>query len=68
MDEVMKFLLKHENKTGAVGEFIRSCILVAERSEMMTRDELKDSAQLGYLLDCFHVMKGECDDDGQNAG
>lgn len=56
MNEVMEFLKKHENRSGPVGEFIRSCIMVAERSELMTRSELKESAHMGYLLDCFPVM------------
>jgi hypothetical protein len=58
-DEVMAFLLKHENKSGPVGEFIRSCILVAKIAEIMTRSELKDSAQMKYLLDCFPAMPDE---------
>jgi len=53
MDDVLKFLYKHEHKDGKVGEFIRTCILLAELSETLTRDELMKSAQLGYLLDCF---------------
>jgi hypothetical protein len=56
MHEVLKFLRKHENKDGPVGEFVRSCIMVADRSEIMTREELKESAQLGYLLDCFPTI------------
>lgn len=53
MSELMKFLQRNENRDGEVGEFIRSCILVHERAEFMTRDELKRSAQLDLLLDCF---------------
>ena len=52
-EEVMAFLEKHENKSGRVGEFIRSCILVAERAANMDRETLKNSAQMGYLIDCF---------------
>ena len=60
MSDVLKFLRKHENRSGEVGEFIRSCILVAERSEFMTRRELRNSAQMELLLDCFQC---EQDDD-----
>lgn len=62
MDEVLKFLRKHEDKSGPVGEFVRSCILVAELSEYMSRKELKESAQLGYLLDCFPTIADEEED------
>lgn len=62
MDEVVKFLRKHENQSGPVGEFIRSCIMVAERSEVMTRAELKESAHMGYLLDCFPAMPDDEDE------
>lgn len=53
MDDVLKFLYKHENRSGEVGEFIRACILVGERSEILTRKELRASAQMDLLLDCF---------------
>lgn len=62
MDEVVAFLKKHENKQGPVGEFIRSCILVAQISEILTRSELKDSAQMGYLLDCFAAEDDPAED------
>jgi hypothetical protein len=61
-DVVMKFLRRHENKEGPVGEFIRSCILVAERSDLMTRDELRKSAQMDLLLDCFPCLPDEEDE------
>lgn len=64
-DEVMAFLFKHRNKSGPVGEFIRSCILVAQISEIMTRSELKDSAQMKYLLDCFPTVPDEDEPEGQ---
>lgn len=52
-EEVLNFLYKHENRRGAVGEFVRCCILVAERADVLDRDELIKSDQLGYLIDCF---------------
>ena len=55
MTPVEKFLMRHENKDGEVGCFIRSCILVFGRSEFMTRKELKESSQMSLLLDCFPV-------------
>ncbi len=58
-DAVLKFLMKHENKDGPVGEFVRSCILVAELSEILTRDELRKSAQMDLLLDCFPCIPDE---------
>ena len=65
VDDVMAFLFRHENKSGPVGEFIRSCILVAEISEIMTRSELKDSSQMGLLLDCFPAMPDEDQPEGE---
>ena len=62
MDEVVAFLKKHENKQGPVGEFIRSCILVAQLSEIMTRSDLKNSSQMGYLLDCFAAEDDPAED------
>ena len=53
MDEVMKFLRRHENKEGNVGQFVRSCILLCEQSEFMSRDELLKSDQMQLFLDCF---------------
>ncbi len=62
MDDLMKFFKRHENKDGPVGEFIRSCILLAERADFMTRDELKECVQLNYLLDCFSpASNNECE-------
>lgn len=58
-DDVEAFLRKHENKGGKAGEFIRSCILVFQLSETMTRKELLKSAQMGYLLDCFPTLKDD---------
>lgn len=55
MDQVIAFLRENEDRDGNVGEFIRSCLLVAEREEFMTREELKQSVQLDYLLDCFQT-------------
>ena len=51
--EVLKFLQRYENKSGKVGEFVRSCLLVSDLSEFTDRETLLRSAQLGYLLDCF---------------
>ena len=62
MDEVVAFLMKHENRQGPVGHFIRSCILVAQISEILTRFELKESAQMGYLLDCFATEDDPAED------
>jgi len=62
-DEVMKFLQKHENKSGKVGEFVRSCILVATLAEWHSRKDLKESAQMGYLLDCFLTLDEEDEED-----
>ena len=59
----MEFLQTHENRQGKVGEFVRSCIMVAERSALMTRSELKESAHMGYLLDCFAVIPDDDDED-----
>ena len=63
MSDVLKFLRKHENRSGEVGEFIRSCILVAEVSEILTRNKLRTSSQMNLLLDCFPCMEDEDEDD-----
>jgi hypothetical protein len=52
-DSLETFLSHHENDEGEVGDFIRSCILVSDLGEILTRTEMLKSDQLGYLLDCF---------------
>lgn len=56
---VIDFLRRHENEPGPAGEFVRSCLLVAELAEWMPRDELRDSVQLEYLLNCFPMSDDE---------
>jgi len=63
MSEVKKFLLKHQNKDGDVGKFIRSCLLVLELSEFVTRDEVLASAQMQYLLECFPFLEEESENE-----